>query len=245
MTVEEFNNEFDIRYDSIAGKSAPSIDMYEKSVYFTTAQLEIIKNRYDPASNRKQKGFEGSEKRRVDLKELIRDYKTTEFFTNDNVINDFSQFVKIPSDTFLIVNEQVRASRKNCTKTLDVVPKTHDEYNVEIKNPFKRPNERKVWRMDYATQDDSKTLELIPASDVSLIEYHMRYIKHPRPIILVDLNQEFPNENLTIDGYTSVLECELDKSLHQEILNRAVELATGDYKSQELNVKTQLNTREE
>ena len=72
MTVQEFSNQFDILYNAIATQSAPGIDSYEKSVYLTKAQLEIIKNYYDPASNRKQKGFEGSEKRRVDLKNLIR-----------------------------------------------------------------------------------------------------------------------------------------------------------------------------
>ena len=58
MTTTEFKNEFNIHYNAIATQSAPSIDDYELSVYLTKAQLEVIKNYYDPASNRKLKGFE-------------------------------------------------------------------------------------------------------------------------------------------------------------------------------------------
>lgn len=246
MNLTEFNDRFDIRYDSIAGKSAPNIDLYEKSVYLTLAQQEIVKNRYNPTSNMKQQGFEGSEKRRVDLKELIRDYKTNQFFVNNNVINDNSKFVTIPGDTFLIVQEQARGKYRGCTsKMLEVYPKTHNEYLVEIRNPFKRPNDRKIWRMDFSTQDSQKTLELIIHPDVELEEYQMRYIKHPNPIILVDLNEEYPNESLSIDGYTNAMECELDSSIHSEILNRAVELAMGDYKPNEYQLRALINTKEE
>ena len=245
MTLEEFNNEFDILYDSIAGKSAPNIDMYEKSVYFTKAQLEIVKNRYDPSSNMKQKGFENSEKRRVDLKELLKDFKTTSFFTDSSSINDSSLFVNIPDNTFLIVNEQIKGSVNGCVKVMEVIPTTHNEYNIAIKNPFKQPNNRKVWRMDYSKLNDNKTIELIRKSNVQILEYSNRYIKYPNPIILVNLQTEFPNDNLTIDNQYLESDCELDKSIHPEILNRAVELALADYNPQDLSTKLQINTREE
>lgn len=245
MTLEEFNNQFDIRYDSIAGKSAPNIDLYEKSVYLTKAQLEIIKNKYEPSSNAKQKGFEGSEKRRVDLKNLIKDYKSSILFTDNAAINNNSLFVNIADDTFLIVNEQVKISYNNCIKNVEVIPITYDEYNIQIKNPFKQPNERRVWRLDYSNINNSKTLELIRRSNVNILEYHNRYIKYPKPIILVDLSIEYPNETLTIEGYSNAIECELDNSVHDEILDRAIELALGDYKQEDLAVKAQLNMRNE
>ena len=75
MTTNEFNNEFDILYNNIASNAAPGIDKYEKSVYLTKAQLEIVKE-YNGLQNKYQKGFEGSDKRRTDLKELIKNYKS-------------------------------------------------------------------------------------------------------------------------------------------------------------------------
>lgn len=41
------------------------------------------------------------------------------------------------------------------------------------------------------------------------------------------------------------MECELDHSVHDEILDRAIELALGDYKQEDLAVKAQLNMRNE
>ena len=64
MAVTELNNEFDIHYNAIASQSAPGLDFYEKSVFLTKAQLELVKNYYNPKGNKYQTGFENSEKRR-------------------------------------------------------------------------------------------------------------------------------------------------------------------------------------
>ena len=39
MTVQEFKNEFNIHYNSIATQSAPSIDDYELSVFFNKSSI--------------------------------------------------------------------------------------------------------------------------------------------------------------------------------------------------------------
>lgn len=54
--------------------------------------------------------------------------------------------------------------------------------------------------------------------------YRMRYLRRPKPIILTDLNQDY-QEDLDIDGYKEVSECELNPILHMDILTKAVELA--------------------
>ena len=59
------------------------------------------------------------------------------------------------------------------------------------------------------------------------IEYKMRYIKTPKPIILANLSDI--QEGLSINGYNTVTECELPPNTHQEILQRAVELAKASY----------------
>lgn len=59
------------------------------------------------------------------------------------------------------------------------------------------------------------------------IEYNMRYVRTPKPIILVDLSEI--QEGLSIDGYNEITECELPANMHEEILQRAVELAKATY----------------
>ena len=49
--------------------------------------------------------------------------------------------------------------------------------------------------------------------------------------------------NLSIDGVVQEQTSELNKEIHQEILDRAVELAHRDYKENNLQNRVQLNNR--
>ena len=244
MSIEELNNEFDIHYNSIAGQSSPNLDLYEKSIFFTKAQLELVKDYYDPQSNRKQKGFEASEKRRTDLKELIKNYKSLIYFSDNNAIDSNSKFFNIPNDVFIITNEKGIIKDTGCFegKSLNIKPMTQDEYNIQIDNPFKKPNEKVAWRLDFSKINNNKVVEIVTPYK---IEYNLRYIKYPKPIILGDLNILFPSENLSIDGQTSPSTCELDIEIHKEIVDRAVELALRDYKPSGLESKIQIDQRNE
>ena len=72
MTIQEFSNEFDVLYNNIMSNQAPGIDEYEKSVFLTKAQSEIIKNYFSPMGNKHQQGFDDSEKRQIDFSQLMR-----------------------------------------------------------------------------------------------------------------------------------------------------------------------------
>lgn len=54
MTTEEFDREFDLLYNNIMSNTAPSIDWYEKSVFLTKAQEEVVAALYNGT-------FEGTE----------------------------------------------------------------------------------------------------------------------------------------------------------------------------------------
>lgn len=248
MTSLEFSNEFDILYNSVASNASPGFDLYEKSVYLTKAQAEIVKNYYDPTSNSKQKGFENSEKRRHDLKSLIRDYKQSALFPAKVGISTNSLFCNIPLNIFVAIQEQVKIINKdlcNYGQQVNVVPITHDEYNIQKENPFKKPDKNTVWRMDYSNIGGGPVVELITSYTQNDLEYQLRYLRNPSPIILTDLSVEFPNDNLTINNVSDESLCQLHEMTQIEILDRAVELALRDYKAQGLEAKVQLNTRNE
>lgn len=244
MTLSEFKNEFQISYNSIATNSAPNIDDYELSVYLTKAQLELVKNYYAEKGNKYKEGFEDSEKRRVDLKELIINYSNNTYFTSSNAIHKNSKFFNIPDNVFLIINETVEILNNGCDKgrITNIKPVTHDEFSKQIFNPFKRPNKYIVWRLDFSKIDSKNIVEIISEYD---IKYQVRYIKYPKPIIITDLTLFYPDDNLSIDGYTDSSECELNQSIHREIIDRAVELALRDYKPSGLESKIQLDQRNE
>ena len=249
MTLSEFSLEFDILYDNIASKGAPGIDEYEKSVYLTKAQLELVKE-YNNILNKYGKAFDQSEKRRIDLKELLRDSKSELRFTNTDNIDSDAQFFRIPNDVFLIKFERGFVKKTGCDDIrIDIVPVTLDEYNEKIDNPFRKPYDEEAWRIDYYEVLDAEvispivnTVEII--SNLDIYKYQIRYVKYPQPIILQSLLDFYGDSvDLTIDGISTLSNCELNQEIHREILDRAVELATLDYKEPSLESKIQLNQR--
>lgn len=248
MTNQELKNEFLISYNAIASNSAPGIDDYELSVYLTKAQLEIIKNYYDPFSNRKQKGFESNEKRRRDLSQLVIDYKTSGAIDNSQKISANSKFYSIPNNLFLIVNERAKITSTDCFNNtiISVRPISYDELNVQIKNPFERPDNSVAWRLDLENISSSRVVEIIsPYNTIGSLEYQIRYIKYPKPIIITNLATAFPSDSLSINGISAETACELNTSICKEIVDRAVELCLADYRPQYLQVKAQMSTRNE
>lgn len=248
MTVGELKNEFNLLYDNIASKGAPGLDDYEISVLLTYAQEELVKSKDNYKSNRLQEGFDQTEKRRVELKELLKDHKVSEPLNNGDLfkINNNSNFYRIPDDVFLIKYESALINRDDCENIqVEVKPITLDEYNKQKDNPFKRPSDRVIWRLDFNSRDlQSNTVELI--SKYPITTYNMRYIKQPSPIILTDLNEgEFLDSGLSILGETDERTSELHPNFHSEIVRRAVELATLSYKENSLGNLTNLYQRKE
>ena len=249
MTTKEFSNEFDIHYNSIASNQAPGLDLYEKSVFLTKAQLEIVKNYANGLGNKYREGFENTSKRRADLKELIHSYTSNIKIENDaNAVDSKSVFFLIPKDVFLIIQESAKLiSTDSCINGTyaNVVPKTHDEYNIQKNNPFKRPDKSTVWRLDFHTLSTGNANVELLTSEKGISEYKVRYLKYPEPIILTNLNETFGGEGLSIDGKTNEQTCKLGENIHREILDRAVEIALADYKPETLQVKLPLNQRNE
>lgn len=124
-----------------------------------------------------------------------------------------------------MINELITTS---AGKHLQVVPLRYDEYLRLMSKPFKYPVKNQAWRLINSgsiNQDGVSTAKLVEIitnmGDTIADEndYVVRYIRTPSPIILANLG------DLTIDGLSSVTPCELDPNLHEEILQRAVELA--------------------
>lgn len=232
MTDLEFENSFDILYNNITSNNAPGLNSYEKSVFLTKAQDEIIKNYFNPKSNPKQDGYDSTAKRQIDFStitstENITDMEVALFDPRSN-----SRSVNLPPDVMMIINERVEVTRGDPTKkvllTVDAI--SFDEYDRLMSKLFKRPLHYKAWRL--INNDTANKADLVVGPSDTIIKYAIRYIRRPHPIIIGDI------ENLTIEGYSygdiaptdpqdtlKCKGCELDPALHEEILQRAVELA--------------------
>lgn len=243
MTIQEFSNEFDVLYNNIMSNQAPGLDEYEKSVFLTKAQSEIIKNYFNPKGNKYQEGFDGSQKRQVDFSKLMKTYASsgtaptpTSFF--GNVTGAYK--ITWPDDVFVVVNEVVDVIKKgdNRKYRLQVIPIKYDEYLRVSSKPYKQPLKNQAWRIINGENDINLIVGHL--NNVSPNGYHIRYVKHPKPIILESLD----GSGLSINNETNEMGCELDPEIHPEILQRAVELAkaayAGDLKSNvELGQRTE------
>lgn len=219
MTNSEFSNEFDILYNNIMSNQAPGLDEYEKSVFLTKAQDEIVKSYFSPTGNKAMEGFDGSERRQIDFSTLLKNDILSTFGTGGFDLR--AQTVSLPTDILMVINESLLVTRGSNDILLTVVPLDYQEYNRLMSKPFKRPIKSQAWRLLFNAT--SNQAELIAGVGDTLKSYQIRYVKRPQAIILATL------EGVTLDGKSSPQSCELDPILHQEILQRAVELAKAAY----------------
>lgn len=218
MNVQELSNLFDtllqpyITKDNFSKQNTLAFDEYEKSIFLTKAQEQIVLELYQE--------LEQSEEVRKYLSNLIKtdNYAPVEEQDETLINNNFKSYkVEISNDILFMIYEQCTLSdENNCinNKIVSVVPTIHDDLDKVLKNPFKSPNSRKVIRLDF----DNK-IELI--SKYNITNYKVRYLKKPNPIILVALEG-----NLSINnGDTKVSNGETNPILHERIVQKAVQLA--------------------
>lgn len=224
MSIDEMSASFDVYWNSIASNQAPGLSEYEKSLFLTKAEREIVKNYFTPQSkgNNLGQGFDDSAKRQADFSVLMKAGICTlqDEFTGTR-IDPRSKVYTFPSDAFIIINETAVTSDD---RILQVIPVRYDEYTRLMSKPYKRPLKNQVWRLNnsgnVSGNDVTKNVEIISCETDDISSYTVRYIRVPKPIVLEDL------DGLSIDGEsTKSTGCELDPVLHDDVIQRAVELA--------------------
>jgi hypothetical protein len=225
MTLAEMNLQFDRKYNQVFDNSAPSINMIEKSMFLSEAAEDLVKAAYEQV--------EKTEKAR----EILRNVTVSSKINYSSSLNaslvgfrfNFdSKFFEVPEGTWFVLSEYIN-------NNIPVIPTPIDEYNKNIKNPFKKPNANKAWRLDVADTATNKNVrEIIYDGDIST--YTIRYIKKPLPIILEDLPS-----GITINGKSTEINTNLSSSIHNDIVELAVQKAKLDFEENNVSNRVQLN----
>lgn len=229
MTSQEMNQEFLILYDKITNFDAPGYTELEISIFLTKAQERVFFSHYNPLDNKFREGFEETEARRKDLNELVKGVTlTTPSVSQTNVLPN-GVFFDLPTDCLYVISEEITTSSTDECKNglrLRVKPITHDEYSINLKNPFKKPDSLNyVWRLDY----QGSIHELITDGTFDVSNYHLRYIERLTPIIIgAD----------TVDGVIGPQDSLLNQILHKRIVDEAVKIATGTTDPELYQIKT-------
>lgn len=226
-TIEEWSDAFDttmiqgLRVNDAGLLDNYRCNEYEKSIFLSQAQEEVVKEYYKGTTIY----FESTEDARRALDQIVIQEVLTPVPSQQLTDKFIHTSYELPKNIWYIVHEQATlgedAGECSYGKNCDIVPILHDDYNRTIENPFRGPNKRRVLRLD----SGESIVELV--SSFTIKDYTIRYIKEPEPIVLCDLT----NDNLSINGYSQMNTCKLPSSLHNIILNAAVQLA--------LNVKKQ------
>ena len=244
MTNEEFSNEFDVLYNSITSNQAPGLDEYEKSVFLTKAQSEILREYFNSRVDGTNGGFDGSQKRQYDFSFLIKTTILDANLANEGEegyipkIDNRGYLFNFPEDYFLSINEVIRDDESS-NKFYSVVSISYSDYQRLMTKPYAYPPKRVAWRLFIGTIQ--KTLEgtsdkvTVPVAEIigkfvgnsNNWNYTLRYVKKPNPIILINLT----DDDLSIEGKKTKTPCEFPSQLHQEILERAVTLAKIAYQA--------------
>lgn len=195
MTLSEFSNEFDILYNNISSNSAPGVTEYEKSVFLTMAQDDIIKELY----------------RQYEQDEEVRQYLQSIVINLDITKNEFNNYI-LPDNLMFIVGMYKQINNKQIP--INTVP--IDQYLKTKDNPFKNSDNRLICTIhnNVIQLADNITRGSDTQDTITLI-----YIKNPNPIILTEL------EGVTIKGFDQPKDCELSEIIHYDIVKRAVQLA--------------------
>jgi hypothetical protein len=130
--------------------------------------------------------------------------------------------IEVTSDNFYygkITNNEI--------DDVEVNPIDEDFYHANKKNPFKKPNEKRLWRIDYSNENQ-RVHEYITDGTYTIDEVHLHIDRKLRPIIVPDAN--YVAADATIDDvyfidFVTGLDCEIDKLIHRSIVDKAVKMA--------------------
>lgn len=275
MTSLEFSNEFEILYNNIMSNQSPGIDEYEKSMFLTKAQLELVKNYFNPRSNKTQEGYDDSAKRQYDFSVLntVKKYfagKYNEIDFEDGNDNEHSiithlktnilgedemdikfnrYFYKTPNDFLFFINEEAFVER--------VIPARENlkQRNAAIVTPINF-NDYTILRggtYKYPVSKNECWKLITNKKDENEIIAPYNYkivaytLRYVRKPKPIILTDIQSEYGTTIDGEGNTLSpvCELPEAIHPEIVQRAVELAKAAYRTGETEVLTQMGTRSE
>lgn len=241
MTTQEFSNAFDTLLNSYnaqasfgegTAKTDIVLDEYEKSVFLTQAQDIIVKSYFSSNTNPQGEGIDDSTRRQVDFSGLIEVNKPT--VSEQTAFDPRGKMYKLPDKVLIVLNERLQVTKGGKTKNYVVVPISYSEYDRIMSRAYAQPLKKQCWRLFKGTSGASPSYdihsEIIPiegsigTGTSDKVEYIIRYIRRPQPIVLTNLSMT-NQESLDIDGVSSVSECELNPILHVDILNKAFELA--------------------
>lgn len=256
-TGTEWNIEFDILYNNVSSNKAPGLSIFEKCVFLTQAQEQILKAYFNSKSNKLQEGFDNSTERHIDFANITKvdtimpltDANSNALLPNISASSNWYRSFRLPTNMLAIVNEVVIADLATGQENveLQVLPLPYEDYVLTQSKPYKYPLRYQAWRVINRKEPALPIAEIIAHFGDTIKRYKIRYIRRPKPIIIGDIG------NLTIEGYTTKVfsepepvmpvydtSTETEEEYNQRLADYQIELSNWENRKEEYN-KTYVN----
>lgn len=195
MTQREMGESFIAQIHNFDIDSEYEFQTHEINIFLTKAYREVVDTYYN--------NFEKSEKDRKILLPLVRTNNVSTITSSSNYTNGYSVSLEsISPEVMYILTEEV--TTVGSTNRIQIKPITLDAYTANKENPWKKPYNKLVWRLDVGS--GVKNIYLI--STFTPLVYYFTYLQQP--------------EDIDITLSTSIL---INKEAHDNIVSKAVQLA--------------------
>lgn len=227
MDVQGFHNSFFTQVDKIGSLQLPSFEDWEVDLFLNKAMTKILLTRYG-GNNIYKTGFEESQKRTDDLKNLVVSGYPFETGVSTNVpgikesIYDLGDMratgnTDVTADTnkyLFYVKSRVLMDYGTCIGVKARLSLfQQDDVEEVYEDPFNKPQKNKV----VAYFENNKLL-IQHSSDSTLTNVRVTFVRLPKPI---DIGTYGNAEQ----------DCELAEHLHEEVITEAVNLALENVES--------------
>tara|TARA_R110000787_G_scaffold279645_1_gene389859 strand:- start:8631 stop:9377 length:747 start_codon:yes stop_codon:yes gene_type:complete len=240
MTVEEMHYDFKLKFNKLDSQDYQNFQVPEIDWILNEAQWVFLKQRYG-LTNPKQTGFEGSQKRIDDLRNLV--VRGTSLAGSASVSAPMSVKASLPADYMFMLRVEAVALKLTCgQKNLTCRVTQHDDLSNTLSDPYYTPSYEWgeipiVFGTETSAAVDADTMFGYHDGSFSIINYLLDYLRTPKRIA-------FPSGvtggSYNYPGAVAVAanqDCELAEHTHNEIVDLAVQIAAGDVEHPGLQIK--------
>lgn len=183
-SIRELHYQFKLNIDRVDSLSNPDFNVAEIDWLLNEAQLVFIKQRMNPSSNPKQRGFEQSQKRIDDLGTLVIKFPAQAGITPQNPSNGVYELPlqNLAFPYLYLVSAWVEAEvTPGCTKKIPLKFTQHDDYRYALEDPFNSAGEEFIpYNIGRASNSSAEALYIYSNYPVSKV--YIEYVKYPQRV---------------------------------------------------------------
>lgn len=273
MTIYELHLGYKERLDKASSGAYPDISSESVDEFINRAYSMLIKERYN-GLNASSTSYEETQKRKDDLAHLVVSVNLVRLAPKDSHGNNIiSEYYSLPSDYWITVSENVDIKPKGCNLAYEraVFMASHNQRSSILADPFQRPKLSKTVSFQEEF-NGTQCKVLFRDADSLILKYKLTYLRQYIKLQRVDSREFAGWQNGTIvrppaptyhalntindvqilvNGVTTTLkswrlqEYWAALQLHEEIIDKAVQLTLETIESPRLNSFSQVTVNHE